>query len=94
MGTVVPLVPKPGQVSLDWSSGERARLAELTDRLSLRGGRLDASYGVSDRGDPWCVITDDRDEVLVHVARINGRVVVHDAASGAVRDEDTLWRAF
>lgn len=92
MGTVVPYVPR--HAARGWSSGERARLAELTDRLSVHGARVDASYGVSDLGDPWCVITDDRDEVLVHVARIDGRVVVHDAASGAVRDEDTVWRAF
>ena len=92
MGTVVPFVPRPARG--DWSSGERARLAELTDRLTAGGARVDAAFGLSDRGDPWCVITDERDEVLVHVARIGGRFVVHDAASDAVQDEDSLWRAF
>lgn len=92
MGTVFPFVPKSG--AGDWSSSERARLDELADRLTARGPPVDAAFGVSDRGDPWCVITDDQAEVLVHVARINGRFVVHDAASDAVRNEDTLWRAF
>lgn len=92
LGTVVPFVPRPA--GRDWSSGERARLAELADRLAARGAQVDAAYGLSDSGDPWCVITDDRDEVLVHVARIDGRFLVHDAASDAVQDEDSLWRAF
>ena len=92
LGTVVPFVPRPA--GRDWSSGERARLTELADRLAARGARVDAAYGLSDSGDPWCVITDDQDEVLVHVARIDGRFVVHDAASDAIQDEDSLWRAF
>jgi hypothetical protein len=92
LGTVVPFIPRTAVGG--WSSGELERLAELADRLTARGARVDASYGVSDRGDPWCVITDDHEEVLVHVARIDGRFVVHDAASDAVQDEDSLWRAF
>ncbi len=55
---------------------------------------MDAAYGVSDAGDPWCVITDDSDEVLIHVARIDGQFVIHDAAADAVEAEDTLWSAF
>jgi hypothetical protein len=92
LGTVVPFVPRPARG--DWSSDERLRLGELADRLTTHGARVDAAYGLTDRGDPWCVITDEREEVLVHIARIDGRFVVHDAASNAVRDEDSLWRAF
>ena len=91
MSNVVPFTP--GAPVGDWTSGERARLMELAERLMARGARVEVAYGVSDAGDPWCVIQDDRDEVLIHIARIDGEFVIHDAAQDAVRRTDTLWSA-
>ncbi len=91
MSNIVPFTP--GAPVGDWTSGERARLSELAERLMARGARVEVAYGVSDAGDPWCVIQDERDEVLIHIARIDGEFVIHDAARDAVRRTDTLWSA-
>ena len=66
-----------------WTAAERARLSELADRLAADGVKVEIVYGVTDEGDPWCVIKDDQEEVLIHVARINGQFVIHDASSDA-----------
>lgn len=63
----------------DWSDSERARLDELAARLADQAG-VEVVFGRSDSGDPWCVVLDAHDEVLVHVARVEGDVVVHAAA--------------
>lgn len=91
MSNIVPFVPRPPDG--DWTSGERARLGELAERLAARGARVRAAYGVTDQGDPWCVIQDDEDEVLIHIARIDGAFVIHDAARDAVQEADSLWSA-
>jgi hypothetical protein len=91
MSNVVPFTPRAE--SGGWSAGERARLSELADRLAADGIHVRVVYGATDAGDPWCVITDEFDEVLVHVARINGQFVVHDAAADVVEEDDTLWTA-
>lgn len=92
MSNVVPFMPRAA--GGDWTAGERERLTELAGKLTAGGANVDAAYGVSDAGDPWCVITDETDEVLIHVARIDGQFVIHDAAADAVQAEDTLWNAF
>lgn len=91
-GRVIPFAPRPA--SGDWTASERDRLAELARKLEAQGAHVDVIHGISDAGDPWCVITDDRDEVLVHVARIDGQFVIHDAAADVVQAGDTLWSAF
>jgi len=92
MNNIVPFIPRAA--GGDWTAGERERLSELAGKLTADGAQVDAAYGVSDAGDPWCVITDETDEVLIHVARIDGQFVIHDAAADAVQEEDTLWSAF
>lgn len=92
MSNVVPFVPRAA--GGDWTAGERERLTELAGKLQAEGAHVDAAYGVSDAGDPWCVITDADDEVLIHVARIDGQFVIHDAAADAIEEDDTLWSAF
>lgn len=92
MTNVIPFTPR-ASAGDGWTAAERARLAELAERLSAQGGKVEAVYGVSDEGDPWCVIKDENEEVLVHVARINGQFVIHDAAADAVQEDDTLWTA-
>lgn len=76
----------------DWSGAERARLADLAARLPGQSG-VEAVFGRSETGEPWCVVTDADGEVLVHVARIDGKVVVHDLAADAMQEGDTLWSA-
>jgi hypothetical protein len=92
MSNVFPFIPRA--MGGDWTAGERERLSELAGKLTSGGAKVDAAYGVSDAGDPWCVITDEADEVLIHVARIDGQFVIHDAAADAIQEEDTLWSAF
>lgn len=92
MNNIVPFIPRAA--GGDWTAGERERLSELAGKLTADGAHVDAAYGVSDAGDPWCVITDETDEVLIHVARIDGQFVIHDAAADAIQEEDTLWSAF
>lgn len=92
MSNVVPFVPR--SAGGDWTAGERERLSELAGKLEAGGAKVEAAYGVSDAGDPWCVITDQGGEVLIHVARIGGQFLIHDAAADAVQEDDTLWSAF
>lgn len=93
MTNVVPFTPR--LVARDgWTVSELGRLAELAERLSARGAKVDVVYGSSDIGEPWCVITDGDDEVLIHVARIDGQFVIYDAAEDAVQEGESLWEAF
>lgn len=92
MTNVVPFTPR-ANAGGGWSAQERARLSELADRLAAEGIKVEVVYGVSDEGDPWCVIKDDQEEVLIHVARINGQFVIHDAAADAIQQGETLWSA-
>ncbi|MCC7268614.1 MAG: hypothetical protein IT546_14925, partial [Caulobacteraceae bacterium] len=48
------------------------------------------AFGRTDEGDPWCVLKDASEEVLVHVARIGGRFVVHSTASDIVEESPNL----
>lgn len=92
MTNVVPFTPR-ANAGGGWSAQERARLSELADRLAANGIKVEVVYGVTDEGDPWCVIKDDQEEVLIHVARIDGQFVIHDAAADAIQQGETLWSA-
>jgi hypothetical protein len=63
----------------DWSSGERARLIRMAEHLAGDADDLDIAFGRTDEGDPWCVVVDATGDVLVHVARVGGRFIVHQA---------------
>jgi hypothetical protein len=92
MDNVVPFAPRPSAGG-GWTAAERARLSEMADRLAADGAKVEVVYGVTDEGDPWCVIKDDQEEVLIHVARINGQFVIHDASADAIQEGETLWAA-
>lgn len=92
MSNVVSFVPR-ASAGGGWTAAERARLSELADRLGADGVKVEVVYGMTDEGDPWCVIKDDQEEVLIHVARINGQFVIHDASADAIQEGDTLWTA-
>ncbi|MCR5874427.1 hypothetical protein LRS10_09765 [Phenylobacterium sp. J426] len=83
MGDVVPFIARV-RSNGDWTAAERARLEELAQRLTADGARVETVFGATDSGDPWCVVTDENGDVLIHVARIEGKFVVHSAV------DDTL----
>ncbi|HEY0650179.1 calcium-binding protein [Phenylobacterium sp.] len=92
MGQVVPFIARVRD-SGDWSATERARLEELADRLASGGVHVEVIFGATDEGDPWCVVTDADGDVLIHVARIDGKFVVHSAIDDAVNESVDLHTA-
>lgn len=92
MGQVVPFIARVRD-SGDWTMAERARLQEVADRLSASGVHVEVIFGATDEGDPWCVVTDGDGDVLIHVARIDGRFVVHSAVDDAVNEDVDLHTA-
>jgi hypothetical protein len=89
MGDILPFVAKV-RASGDWTAAERARLEELAGRFAEAGLRVEVIYGATDDGDPWCVVKDENEEILVHVARIGGQFVVHSAIDDALREGQDL----
>ncbi len=77
----------------DWTVGERAQLREIA--AALTGDRTGSNlmFGLADDGDPWCVATDDREEVVLHIARIGGRVIIHRMFDGMVREASDVFTA-
>lgn len=92
MGDVVPFIARV-RSSGDWTAAERARLQELADGLTVGGARVEAVFGATDAGDPWCVVTDENGDVLIHVARIDGKFVVHSAVDDALSEGADLHSA-
>lgn len=92
MGDVVPFIARV-RSSGDWTATERARLEELAQRLAAEGVRVETVFGATDAGDPWCVVTDENGDVLIHVARIDGKFVVHSAVDDAVSEGADLHSA-
>jgi Ca2+-binding RTX toxin-like protein len=91
MGEVLAFSPRPP--ATDWSANERGLLLLLTQQLTASYGEVDGVFGQTDSGDPWYVVTDANQEVLVHIARIDGQFVVHDAAVDMFHQVGTLWGA-
>ncbi len=89
MAVILPFLRASGPG--DWSLAERARLSRLAERLRPEAEGVDVVFGASDTGEPWCVVTDPEGEVLIHVARIGGRFVVHDAAADVLQEGADLW---
>lgn len=92
MGQVVPFIARVRD-SGDWSASERARLEDLAERLAAGGVHVEVIFGATDEGDPWCVVTDADGDVLIHVARIDGKFVVHSAVDDAVNENVDLHTA-
>lgn len=89
MAVILPFVSQLGRGG-DWSLGERARLNDLASTLPFHDIGIHMAFGRTDEGDPWCVLKDAGEEVLVHVARIGGRFVVHSTASDIVEESPNL----
>ena len=92
MGQVVPFIARLRD-SGDWSAAERARLEALADQLAAGGVDVEVIFGATDEGDPWCVVTDGAGDVLIHVARIGGKFVVHSAVDDTVDESFDLHAA-
>lgn len=91
MGEVLAFAPRPP--AGDWTASERGLLLLLTQHLEKSYGEVDVIFGQTDSGDPWYVVTDANQDVLVHVARIDGQFVVHDAAVDMFHQVGSLWSA-
>lgn len=91
MGEILAFSPRPP--ASDWSPNERGLLMLLTQQLSSSYGEVDGVFGQTDSGDPWYVVTDANQDVLVHIARIDGQFVVHDAAIDMFHQVGSLWGA-
>lgn len=91
MGEILAFSPRPP--ASDWSPNERGLLMLLTQQLASTYGEVDGVFGQTDSGDPWYVVTDASQDVLVHVARIDGQFVVHDAAVDMFHQVGSLWGA-
>ncbi len=91
MGEVLAFAPRPP--AGDWTASERGLLLLLTQHLEKSYGEIDAIFGQTDSGDPWYVVTDANQDVLVHVARIDGQFVIHDAAVDMFHQVGSLWSA-
>jgi hypothetical protein len=89
MGDILPFVAKV-RAGGDWTAGERTRLEELADRFAAVAAKVEVVFGATDEGDPWCVVKDENEEVLVHIARIDGRFVVHYALDDALNEGTDL----
>ncbi len=73
----------------DWTVSERAQLRDVGAQLD----GVDVVFGKSEAGDPWCVVTDDSGEVLLHVARIDGDFVIHATHEDEIVQDEDLWSA-
>jgi len=91
MGEILAFSPRPP--ASDWSANERGLLMLLTQQLAATYGEVDGVFGQTDSGDPWYVVTDANQDVLVHIARIDGQFVVHDAAVDMFHQVGSLWGA-
>lgn len=92
MGQVLPFITRVRD-SGEWSPDERARLEALADQLATGGMDVEVIFGATDEGDPWCVVTDGAGDVLIHVARIGGKFVVHSALDDTVDESFDLHAA-
>jgi hypothetical protein len=89
MGDIIPFIMRVRDGG-DWTGAERARLEALVGQFAKAGVTVEVIYGVTEDGDPWCVVKDENEDVLLHVARIDGRFVVHQAADNSLAEATDL----
>jgi hypothetical protein len=76
-----------------WTSQEKAELFRLSDALSAENVEIETASGISDAGDPWFVIYHaGTGDILVHVARIAGKFIVHEMSRDLLVEGDDLRR--
>lgn len=68
-----------------WQMDEIAECYRVIDILAGVGMSVALEADVSDEGDPWLVfVRDDSQDVIIHIARIDGQVVAASAASASL----------
>jgi hypothetical protein len=69
----------------EWSNAEQAEFARAAALLRRSGLQIACEWGLSDEGDPWTIfLRQDTGDVIVHVAKIDGRLFATSTASGDV----------
>ncbi len=92
MGTVLSFANRISS-SGQWTAAERSRLEALTERLFGGGESVRIVFGATDDGAPWCAVTGEDDEVLVHVARVADQFLVHFVTEDVMARGDNLREA-
>ncbi|MDG2521586.1 hypothetical protein P7B02_08530 [Caulobacter segnis] len=92
MATILKFMGR-GLANGDWTVAERAQLREMS--AALTGDRTGSNlvFGTTEDGDPWVVATDDNEDVVLHIARIGGRVIIHRMFDGMVREAPDVYTA-
>ena len=93
---VVPFLSRPraAPAPKGWGQDEIAEAYRVIDLLARGGLAVHLVSGFSDEGDPWAaVLRDDNEDVVVHFARIGGRVILASAASEKVFSGPSLAAA-
>lgn len=92
MGDVLSFIRAVARTG-QWTNQEKAELFRLTDALSAEDVEIETASGISDAGDPWFVIYHaGTGDVLVHVARIAGKFIVHEMSRDLLVEGDDLRR--
>lgn len=82
---------QPRQRSQGWRPDEIAEVYRVVELLGRAGVAVSVDSGRTDEGDPWlAVFRDDTEDVIVHVARIDDRVIVASTASERVFSGSSL----
>ena len=64
--------------ALGWTEQEKADLYRCMEMLAKAGVPYEATFGVTDEGDPWLVFENpETDEVAVHIARIGTEFIAY-----------------
>ena len=91
MGTVFSFADRFHD-SGQWTAAERSRLESMTEQ-AFGGESLRVAFGATDDGAPWCVLMNEDEEVLVHVARVADQVLAHFVADDVVAQGANLREA-
>lgn len=83
---VIPFGPgRPRQRSQGWRPDEIAEVYRVVDLLGRAGVLVSIDSGRTDEGEPWLtILRDDTEDVIVHIARIDERIIVASTASERV----------
>lgn len=83
-----PTLPKSIYTS-DWSNQELADLYRAYSMVQAAQPGLECDRGISDEGDPWFIIGDDKGDVLIHICRIKGTYILDSVAlEGVLKGND------
>lgn len=80
---VIPLRRSVQPRTRSWENQELAEFYRVVEILNRAGLAVSIDSGWSDEGDPWLVfLRDDSSDVIAHFAKIDGRLVASNGATG------------